>query len=54
MKHFRLTLNGRSFDVRVLGDPRHEKVLVEVDGTPLTVSVETVAASAPPATGVHV
>jgi biotin carboxyl carrier protein len=44
MKHYRITLDNHSFDVRVLDDPRQEQVRVQVDGEILTVGVETVPA----------
>jgi biotin carboxyl carrier protein len=44
MKHYRITLDDHSFDVRVLDDPRQEEVRVQVDGEILTVGVETVPA----------
>ena len=45
MKRYQITLNGRTFDVRVLSDPRQEQVQVEVNGRPFTVEVR----SSPPA-----
>jgi|YNPBryBLVA2012_1023415.scaffolds.fasta_scaffold01843_5 biotin carboxyl carrier protein len=44
---YRITVEGQTFDVVVLDDPRQPQVRVEVDGQPLTVSVE----SGPPASG---
>ena len=46
MKHYRITLEGRTFDVEVLDDPRQRQVRVQVDGEVLTVEVEAVAESA--------
>jgi biotin carboxyl carrier protein len=40
MKRYRLTLDDRQFDVRVLDDPRQEQVRVEVDGEVFLVGVE--------------
>jgi biotin carboxyl carrier protein len=46
MKRYQITLDGRTFDVQVLGDPRQEQVEVEVDGRRLTVEVKASAARA--------
>jgi biotin carboxyl carrier protein len=40
MKHYRITIGDRRFDVRLLSDPRREKVEVEVNGQNLTVEVK--------------
>jgi biotin carboxyl carrier protein len=37
MKRYQLTLNGRTFDVRLQGDPMQDQVEVEVNGQPFTV-----------------
>ena len=62
MKQYRITLGDRTFEVKVLDDPRREQVRVEVDGETFTVGVEavpavvevavggTVSAVAPPST----
>jgi biotin carboxyl carrier protein len=42
MKRYRITLDDRTFDVKVLDDPRRAQVRVEVDGEILTVDVESV------------
>ncbi len=42
MKHYQITLEGRTFDVKVLDDPRQEQVRVQVDGETFTVGVESV------------
>ncbi len=42
MKRYYITLEGRTFDVRVLSDPYGEQVQVEVDGETFTVAVKTV------------
>ncbi len=41
MKQYQITLEGRTFDVKVLDDPRQEKVRVQVDGETFTVGVES-------------
>jgi biotin carboxyl carrier protein len=46
MKQYRITLEDRSFDVKVLDDPRRERVRVEVDGETFVVGVEAVSAAA--------
>ena len=40
MKHYQITVDGRTFDVRVLSDPLQEQVDVEVDGSAFTVAVQ--------------
>ena len=40
MKQYRITLEGRTFDVKVLDDPRREQVRVEVNGETFTVEVK--------------
>ena len=42
MKRYRITLENRTFDVKVLDDPHREQVRVEVDGETFVVGVETV------------
>ncbi len=42
MRRYRITLGGRTFDVKVLDDPRREQVRVQVDGEVFTVGVEAV------------
>jgi biotin carboxyl carrier protein len=42
MKHYRITLEGHTFDVEVLDDPRQRQVRVQVDGEVLTVEAEAV------------
>ena len=46
MKRYRITLEDHTFDVRVLDDPRRERVRVEVDGETFTVEVESTPATA--------
>jgi propionyl-CoA carboxylase alpha chain len=41
VKSYRIVLEGRTFDVQVLGDPRAAEVEVTVNGLPLTVAVES-------------
>jgi biotin carboxyl carrier protein len=41
MKHYRITLEGHTYDVEVLDDPRQRQVRVRVDGEVLTVEAET-------------
>lgn len=54
MRQYEITLNGRTFDVRLLSDPLQEQVEVEVDGEAFTVEVgvtavgEDLAAVPPP------
>jgi biotin carboxyl carrier protein len=43
MRRYQVIVNGRSFDVQVLSDPRREQVQVDVDGQSLLVRVKTVA-----------
>jgi biotin carboxyl carrier protein len=50
MKRYRITVNGRTFDVRLLGDPQQELVQVEVDGEELTVEVEALVSAEAPVT----
>jgi len=42
MKRYRITLEGQTFDVKVLDDPRRDRVRVEVDGETFTVGVDGV------------
>ena len=44
MRRYRITLGGRTFDVKVLDDPRQEQVRIEIDGETFTVGVEAVPA----------
>ncbi len=48
MKRYEITVDGRTFDVRLLSDPQQKQVQVEVDGQTLLVEVETVAAEEVP------
>lgn len=47
MKRYRITLEGQTFDVEVLDDPRQEQVQVKVNGEVFTVGVEATAEVAP-------
>jgi biotin carboxyl carrier protein len=48
MKRYRITLEGQTFDVEVLDDPRQEQVQVKVNGEVFTVGVEATAEVAAP------
>ncbi len=39
MKRYQITVDGHVFEVRLLSDPRQDRVEVEVDGQPLVVDV---------------
>ncbi len=43
MKHYQITLDDQTFDVKILSDPRREQVKVEVNGEALTVRVKSIA-----------
>ena len=45
MKHYRIILEGRTFDVEVMDDPRQRQVRVRVDGQVFTVEAEAAEAS---------
>jgi len=47
MKRYRITLEGQTFDVEVLDDPRQEQVQVKVNGEVFTVGVEATAEAVP-------
>ncbi len=49
MKRYRIAVGGRTFDVRLLSDPRREQVQVEVDGQAFTVEVQAVLPAEPEA-----
>jgi biotin carboxyl carrier protein len=49
MKRYQITVDGRTFDVQVLTDPRKNQVQVEVDGRVLTVGISEPAAGTEPA-----
>ena len=44
MKHYRIRIDGHTFDVRLLSDPRQDTVQVEVDGQVLSVDLEVLEA----------
>jgi biotin carboxyl carrier protein len=44
MRRYRITLDGRTFDVALLSDPQQAQVEVEVDGESFLVQVEAVQA----------
>jgi biotin carboxyl carrier protein len=46
MKRYRITLEGHTYDVQVLDDPRRDQVRVRVDGETFTVGVETMSVAA--------
>jgi biotin carboxyl carrier protein len=50
MKGYRIWLEGRPFDVEILGDPNQAEVQVRVDGELLTVQVSPLHDAGPPAT----
>jgi biotin carboxyl carrier protein len=45
MKHYRITLEGRAFDVEVLDDPCQRRLRVRVDGQVFTLEAEAVETS---------
>lgn len=51
MKKYRIKIEGRVFDVKVLDDPRQAQVQVEVDGEVFTVDVEAVTQQTEPTPG---
>ncbi len=50
MKRYQISLDGRTFDIRLLSDPMQEQVDVEVDGRTLTVQVTPVLDAEEPTT----
>jgi biotin carboxyl carrier protein len=44
MKQYRIRVDGRTFDVRLLSDPRQETVQVEIDGQVFAVDLEVLEA----------
>lgn len=49
MSSYRITVNGQTFEVEVLSDPRMGQVQVRVDGTPVRVEVAQIPEPQPPA-----
>ncbi len=49
MSSYRITVNGQTFEVEVLSDPRMGQVQVRVDGTPVRVDVVEIPEPQPPA-----
>ncbi len=49
MSSYRITVNGQTFDVEVLSDPRLDQVQVRVDGIPVVVEVIQNPEPQPPA-----
>lgn len=47
MMHYRITLDGEAFDVRILDDPEGDRVRVRVDGEIFTVDVARMEAEPP-------
>jgi biotin carboxyl carrier protein len=50
MKRYQITMDGRTFDVRLLSDPRQEQVQVEVDGVAFTAKVKPLPTEEEPST----
>ena len=48
MKRYQITLEGQTFDVRLLSDPRQEHVQVEVDGVAFAAQVKALPQSGEP------
>jgi oxaloacetate decarboxylase alpha subunit len=46
MKRYRITVDGRTYDVHLLSDPHQEQVEVEVNGKPLLVGIQALPAGA--------
>jgi biotin carboxyl carrier protein len=46
MKRYQITVNGRTFDVRLLSDPLQDQVEVEVNGEAFTVEARALAPEA--------
>ena len=40
MKHFRLTVDGKPYEIEILNDPRADEVILTVDGKEFTVTAE--------------
>jgi propionyl-CoA carboxylase alpha chain len=48
MKRYQITLEGQTFDVHLLSDPRQEEVQVEIDGVALTAQVRAIQSRGEP------
>ena len=48
MKRYQITLEGQTFDVRLLSDPRQEQVQVEVDGVTFIAQVKALLQNGEP------
>lgn len=48
MKHFRLSVDGKPYEIEILNDPRADEVLLKIDGIEMTVKAENLDADAPP------
>lgn len=46
MKRYRIAVEGHTFDVEILGDPRGQEIQVSVDGEIFTIGVEAVPLTA--------
>jgi len=40
MKHFRLSVDGKPYEIEILNDPRAEEVLLKIDGQEISVKAE--------------
>ena len=40
MKRYQITIEGQTFDIRLLSDPRQEEIQVEIDGVALTAQIK--------------
>ena len=49
MKHFRLSVDGKPYEIEILNDPRADEVLLKIDGIEMTVKAENLDADAPAA-----
>ena len=45
MKHFRLSVDGKPYEIEILNDPRGEEVVLKVDGQEMTVKAENLDAA---------
>jgi len=49
MKHFRLSVDGKPYEIEILSDPRADEVLLKIDGVEMSVKAENLDADAPAA-----